>query len=410
MLQLLTFLGIGNLQPTLYTWQGNQVATPTPYVAEALCELYEIINPGQKIDQVLVFATPEAREKHWHQLNQRLASRFPLKDVSIPSGKSETEVWQIFDAVVDAVNPGSQVLFDITNAFRSIPLLVFLASAFLQKARNVEIKGVYYGAFEANPQQPPIFDLTPAIKLLDWLTATEQFITTGSAVSLGRLLSTIQKDFSRQNQQQSTPPRLLEKLGTSIQEISHSLELIRSMGVLEETANLQKIPATELAKEVGYFAKPFELLSEQIQQSYNQFALSHPENSTNNHLALQKHFLLLRWYAKKDMGAQAIILAREWVVSAQCVIKEFDYLNKSNREQVEEELNQMKGAKPKLTPATARTKADKLTLVWSNLTKYRNDIAHAEMRRHSADAQQLQKYVTTELIKSLENLFPEFAV
>jgi CRISPR-associated Csx2 family protein len=410
MLKLLTFLGINDYTPTSYTWQGKQVKAPTPYVAEAFCELYEVIYTPEKISEVIVFLTPEARQKHWDSFQERLGNRCIIKDISIPSGKSEAELWQIFDAVVGAVEPGSQVLFDITNAYRSIPFLVFLAIGFLEKARNVIINGVYYGAFDANKKEPPIFDLTPALKLLDWLTATQQFITTGSSVGLGELLKTIQKDFTFNIQEPSTPPRLLDKFGTSIQDISRSLEMIRAMGVLQETKKLQNIPAKELAQEVGYFAKPFELLSSQIQQSYSQFVLSDPEKSENHQLALEKHFLLLRWYVKNNMGAQAILLAREWIVSAQCVKKGIIYLNKSNRETVEEQLNKLKGIKRNLTKATARSLEDRLILTWSNLTTYRNDIAHAEMRRDSANIAELQKYIKNDLIQSLENLFPEFVV
>lgn len=411
MLKLLTFLGINEYTPTSYTWRGKQVKSPTPYVAEAFCELYEVIYPNEQINEVLVFLTPEARQKHWDSFQERLANRCIIKDISIPSGKSEAELWQIFDAVVSAVEPGSQVLFDITNAYRSIPFLVFLAIGFLEKARNVIIKGVFYGAFDANKKEPPIFDLTPALKLLDWLTATQQFISTGSSVGLGELLKTIQQDFAFNDQSQSTPPRLLEKLGISIQDISRALELIRSMGVLEETENLQAIPAKELAQEVGYFAKPFELLSAQIQQSYSQFALSDPAKNENSNLALEKHFLLLRWYVKNDMGAQAVLLAREWIISARCHKKGLIYLNYKDREIVQTELNDMnKRRKPNLTKATARSPQDKLILTWSNLIAYRNDIAHAEMRLDSANVTELQKYVKNELIKSLENLFPEFVV
>lgn len=411
MLKLLTFLGINDYTPTSYTWQGKQVKASTPYVAEAYCELYKVIHPNEQINEVLVFLTPEARQKHWGSFQERLADRCIIKDISIPSGKTEAELWQIFDAVVSAVEPGSQVLFDITNAYRSIPFLVFLAIVFLEKARSVIIKGVYYGAFDANKKEPPIFDLTPALKLLDWLTATQQFITTGSSVGLGELLKTIQQDFTVNLQEPCTPPRLLEKLGTSIQDISRSLELIRAMGVLEETENLQGIPAQELAQEVGYFAKPFELISAQIQQSYSQFALSDPTKNENSKLSLEKHFLLLRWYVKNDMGAQAVLLAREWIVSAICYKKGLNYRNYKNRKEVTDELNKMnKNKRPNLTKATVRSPEDKLILTWSDLISYRNDIAHAEMRINSADVTELQRYVKNELIKSLENFFPEFAV
>jgi CRISPR-associated DxTHG motif protein len=297
-MQLLTFLGVFNLQPTDFTWKGNSVLEQqSPYVVEALLKFKDI-------KQITVFLTPEAAQhENWLRLKARIEKydNISISSIDISSGETERDIWQIFEAVVNAVTHESLVIFDITHAFRSIPFLAFLATAFLQKATNVKVDSVYYAAFKRDQPKTPIVDLTPAVKLLDWLTATQQFITTGSSVDLGELLKTIQQDFTFNIEEPSTPPRLLEKLGNSIQDISRSLELIRAMGVLEETQNLQAIPAQELAQEVGYFAKPFELLSAQIQQSYSQFALSEPAKPENSKLSLEKHFLLLRWYVKNDM-------------------------------------------------------------------------------------------------------------
>lgn len=99
---------------------------------------------------------------------------------------------------MESVPENSEIIFDITHAFRSIPVIVLLASAFLEKARNVKIKGVYYGQYDPKNNRASIFDLTPAIKLLDWLTATDTFINTGSSQKLGQLLADIQIDFSDQ--------------------------------------------------------------------------------------------------------------------------------------------------------------------------------------------------------------------
>jgi len=402
-MQLITFIGTGRYETTLYTWQNKQVETP--YVVEALCEFFQP-------EQVKVFVTLEAREHHWENLSNRLSERIPLTMVPIPSGKSETEIWEIFDAVVSAVEPGSKVLFDITHAFRSLPLLVLLAGAFLQKARNVEIKGVYYGAFEVNRLAPPIFDLTPAIKLLDWLTATDKFLATGSSLELGQLLSTIQQDFYRQGKQKGAEikPKQLRQLGDRIQAISRSLELIRPLDLMEEAAEIEKIPAEQLKTELGAFAKPFELLVERIQQDYGQFALPNSRQAAPDDV-LQKKFLLLRWYVKKELGTQAILLAREWVVSALCIAEGIDYLDKSQRGEVEKQLGQMTGANSNLDqPIVSHvSSAQELSATWSKLTEYRNDIAHTQMRPTSISASKLQDYVNNELIPKLTSLFPQFA-
>ena len=408
-MQLITFLGTADHKDKAhYTWQGKSYATS--YVAEALCEFFQP-------DSVAVFVTKEAKEKNWAGLSSCLNNRFSAQDILIPSGKSETEVWQIFDAVVDAVEPGSQVMFDITHAFRSIPLLVLLAGAFLQKARNVEIKGVYYGAFDVNRSEPPIFDLTPAIKLLDWLTATDKFIDTGSSAEFGKLISTIPQDFSFQ--QPGVKPTTLKKFVKTIEEISLALDYVRPMGLLKEAAKLEKIPAEKLQTEVGAFAKPFELLLEQIKQDYGQFALA-DSSTSDRKTELKQHFLLLRWYVDKGFGDRAIVLAREWIVSVLCVSQNLDYIEKDNRKLIENQLYSMSNRKDHKVAYEAITDyaapssitevvtdVEKLGKFWSKLTERRNDLAHAEMRNGSLSASTLEKYVKSELMQGITALFPD---
>jgi CRISPR-associated DxTHG motif protein len=404
-MQLLTVLGTGKYTKTCYCWQGQQVETS--YVAHALCEFFQP-------DKVTVLVTPEAKAAHWHSLQETLGHSYPCEDVEIPSGKVETEVWEIFDAVVNAVTPNSQVLFDITHAFRSIPLLVLLAAAFLQKARNVEICGVYYGAFEANREQPPIFDLTPAIKLLDWLTATDKFLSTGSSVELGKLLSTIQQDFYRSGQQKTADirPTRLQSFGDRIQALSRSIELVRPIDLITQSAQLQNIPATQLQEEVGAFAKPFELLLSQIQDDYSQFAVMN-FNEASPVEQLQKQFLLLRWYVNKKLSCQAILLGREWLVSAICIAHGIkNYRDREKRKVIEEHLGQMIGANHNLDQPIVQyvSSAEKLAALWSTLTEYRNDIAHTQMRFTSISARTLEEYALNQLLPGLSEILPEFTV
>ncbi|GAB4304450.1 MAG: hypothetical protein Fur0025_46200 [Oscillatoriaceae cyanobacterium] len=408
-MQLITFLGTGKYQPTGYKW-GDEIVE-TPYVAEAICQFFQP-------DSVAVFVTQEAKAMHWEQLSNRLNGRFSAQDIPIPSGQSETEIWQIFDAVVDAVEPGSQVMFDITHAFRSIPMLVLLAAAFLQKARSVEIKGVYYGAFEFNNPQAPIVDLTPAIKLLDWLTATDKFIDTGSSAEFGKLLSTIQQDFYTQKKQAELKPTKLKSFGITIENISRTLDYVRPMGLLDEAAKLENIPAEQLKTEVGAFAKPFELLLGQIQQDYGQFALANSRKADPK-TVLKQQFLLLRWYVEKGFGDRATVLAREWIVSVLCLAQNANYLNRDKRKLIENQLNlvvewqKQKGDDADIadytppTITTAVTDVEQLAKFWSKLRDLRNDLAHAEMREESLSAVKLEAYVNNELIQGINALFPE---
>lgn len=403
-MQLLTFLGTGRYQPTRYHWQDQE--KETAYVAEALCEFFQP-------QEVKVFVTQEAKEAHWNLLEKQISPKTKVSDILIPSGKSQSEIWQIFDAVVSAVEPESQVLFDITHAFRSIPLLVLLASAFLQKARQVQIKGVYYGAFEVNREHPPIFDLTPAIKLLDWLTATDKFISTGSSLDLGNLLSSIQQDFYTQSSviNAEIKPVTLKKIGDRISIISRSIELIRPMDLMEETAKLDNIPIKKLEEEIGIFAKPFELILEQIQSDYRQFALP-KSRKADPKTVLQKKFLLLRWYVAKELGAPAILLAREWIISAVCVTQNLPFLDKDTRENITDKLGKCIGENPQFDLSINEDieQVKRLAGAWSKLVDYRNDVAHTQMRATKISGSTLQKYVKEELLNEIVDLFPQYTV
>ena len=403
-MELLTFLGTGNYKTTCYTWQ-NQTKE-TPYVAEALSEF---LQP----EAVKVFVTEEAKEMHWESFCNCLTPYVSPSAISIPSGKSEAEIWEIFEAVVNAVERNSEISFDITHAFRSLPMLVLLAGAFLQKAYDVTIQGVYYGAFEVDRAQPPIFDLTPALTLLDWLTATDKFLTTGSSVELGQQLATVQKDFYKQTKPKKGEfnPTKLKGFGDRILQLSQSLEYVRAIDSLDEAANLQNFSTERLGDEIGVFAKPFELLLTPIQEQYGQFAVSNPRESDPKSV-LDKQFLLLRWYVSKQLGTQAILLAREWIISAFCHLEEMNHLDKEQREIIEKQLSAMIGEQRNLNQSLARHVSNPKILAdtWSKLTEFRNDIAHCQQRKTSISADKLSRYVKENLIETLTQVFPELVV
>lgn len=407
-MKLLTFLGTGNYSNTTYAWEGQDHTSE--YVADALNHFF-------KFDLVCVFLTPEAREKHWETFHAKIPNS---EEVAIPSGKSEEELWQIFEAVVNSVEPGELIALDVTHSFRSIPLFVFLAGTYLQKSRDVTIQGVYYGAYTSSQEKAPIFNLTPTLKFVDWLTATDKFINTGSAADLGQLLSTIQRDFYRQGRQKREPvtPRSLISFGDRIQAISNSIELARPLKLMEETALLEKVAYDRLQEDVGAFAQPFALLLNRIQADYQQFALPNPR-AAEPKIAIAKQLDLLRWYVDKSLSAQAILLGREWLVSALCVGLERDYLNSGERSQIERGLNdlviwsQEPGQSAPLAVSALNIvvpQLDSLSRFWSPLRDMRNDLAHTEMRRDSLSASKMMLFVRDELLDGLQELFPDYFI
>ncbi|MFS8857951.1 TIGR02221 family CRISPR-associated protein [Synechococcus sp. H55.7] len=416
---LLTTLGTGDYTETVYCF-GERRAEKTCYVAKALCQLFEI-------DRIILLLTEEARAKHWSRLQEDLPPHVEKVAKAIPEGKTEAETWAIFDMLVDSIEPNTRLFFDITHAFRSIPLLVLLGAALLRKAKNVEIQGLYYGLYRPGQAETPIIDLTPALRLLDWLTATDKFISTGSALELGQLLDRVHGDFYRQQRPGPKPTRL-QSFGQAIRDISRCLELVRPVSLQEDLRKLQRHSTQELAEEVGQFAKPFGLLLQSIQDSYSQLALP-AEKAADPQAQVQKHFQLLRWYVEKRFTTQALLLAREWVVSALCLCEGIqNYREREARQGIEHQLGslipreeQLLGDPPatgsliqqeeqpqSLPPIAAHVPdVQQLADLWSRLSPYRNDVAHVQMNRQPLSSEKLESFVLQDLLPKLEALFPE---
>ena len=401
---LLTTIGTSKYQETIY-YLANQKAPRTRYVAQAFCRIFPI-------EKVIILLTPEARKEHWESLKSCLPPTVQVQDCNIPSVETEEVIWNLFETLVDSIDPQDQIIFDMTHAFRSIPVLVLLCAALLRRAKNVEIQGLYYGLYRSEAAESPIVDLTPALRLLDWLTATDKFITTGSSIDLGNLLKTVHRDFYRSQQpaRGNLRPVNLQNFGRAITAVSRSIELIRPISLAQE--DLPKLiheSTDELSQEVGIFAKPFGLMLEQVRQSYMPLALSH--TNANAKEQIYRQFLLLQWYVEKQFTVHALLMAREWVVSALCLLDgREDYRQREQREQIENQLNSIRFGRnyqesnPPITAHVENVKA--LADFWGRLGDYRNDIAHAQMNESPLDSQALEKFALNELVPTLRSLFP----
>lgn len=376
---LLTFLGVGEYKPVTYVW-GNQ-----EYVTRLFpTALTNWLNPSA----VLVLLTAEAREHaNWTQLQEELAGKVSLTPVDIPLGRSEAELWQIFGTLADCLNEGDAVAFDVTHAFRSIPLLSLLVATYLRVAKSVSLQHLFYGAFEARqpastPPQPtdraPVFDLSPFLTLLDWVTATDKFVKSGDGRELAELLQAAHRlPWTTAAPPDSADlPRFLQGLGRSLNTLSQALLLARPHDIAENaTVLVQRL--NDAGPEAARWARPFTVLLERTRTAYEPF--------TDNTLASQRD--LVRWYIEHGYLFQGVALAREWVVSWTCARLGQDQI--ADREKAEEALNQASRRKrgesvSELSPLLAELEAlpDRPLLLetWDSVNDLRNDIAHCGHR------------------------------
>ena len=372
-----TFLGTGKLYESIYTFEGKK-SCPTRFFAEAIVEFF-------KPESLYIFATESAAQEPVSDdetterltfLKELLGKRTKVVSVPIPEGSDETELWEIFNIVVERIKNNDKVLFDITHGFRSLPFLTFLALAYVRKVkRDVEIERVIYGAYEAversNPKKP-VFDLTPFVSLLDWLGAVTMFLQTGDARPIADL---------------DVPT----DIANALTDLSNSLLTNRTLEAQTAACNFNGLSFTSLAP-------PFQMLVDQLQQSYRQMAVYEPSNSPKQSLKAQ--YQQIKWYVENQHYLQAITLMREWLISWKCLKDGGKWLEVRSRGDAETALSASSGSVfAALDPAQGTASE-----LWDECVTIRNDLAHCGMRyRPTISANAIEK------IKNLFQQFEEFA-
>ncbi|MFQ3611587.1 MAG: TIGR02221 family CRISPR-associated protein [Fimbriimonadales bacterium] len=373
MRKLITFIGTGNYQPTRYTWR-NQLSEPTKFFPVALVEW---LNP----DQIIVMLTEVAEQgPNWSECRSNLDPS-KTRPVRIPDGKDENQLWEIFRIITEQVEPGDEIILDITHGFRSLPVLGLLALAYLRQVKGAHILHLLYGAHEARDgEHTPVFDLTPFLSLLDWLGAVKMFMETGNGHPLAELLK------RTQNQawisQKADAPRELKSMGSALEEVSDALLLSRVPLIDDAVERF----ATELSRakpEIEQWAPPLVPMLEQI-------ATAHSAYREGDHLAQVR---LAEWYLEHGHLLQAVTLMREWIVSQQVLLMGDDISNKDARDNAEAWLNK---ALHKEIPHSETP----LIPLWSKAVNLRNDLAHCGFGREQEQVLQPTsiKQQTSELL------------
>ncbi|OKH35677.1 CRISPR-associated protein [[Phormidium ambiguum] IAM M-71] len=412
-MKAISFLGFTKYEETTYLHPIKQgVFFKTPFFQEALVEFYQ-----PEILYVLLTKTVEtqipkgATETNWDALKEKLDGKEvngkklnlqPIKN--IPERNSPEDVWWIFQEITNNLQDGDRVIFDITYSFRSLPVVVLLAVTYLRVVRNVNIEGLIYGAYEAKNKETnetPTFDLLPIVSLLNWTTATDQFLQTGNGEALASLLH---------NSKPET-----ENLASSIKGIAQGLQLLRPMDVMRESALLPEHIA-EATPVISQFVPPFATLLKRVEKDYGDFGLNNPEEYiTNSKVVLLKQLSMIEWYTAKGQTVQALSLAREWLPSLLCHHFQLDPLEKANRDEMELLLN---GGKIKDSngntikessylaqwSSLVKKKRKQINNLWGgefNLANLRNDALHAGFRKKPKSAEEIIKQ-TEIIIKELK--------
>lgn len=211
-------------------------------------------------DVAFILLTEGAKKNNWQipsqtRLNPRTNASEPyvgLKDelesmtlpipvipIDIKDGKDEKEMWDIFDAIYDLLQDGDQLYFDITHGFRYLPMFAIVLGNYAKLLKNVTVKGITYGNFEAGDKEhKPIMNLLSLSSLQDWTSASADFLRHGDTARLKEYGIAELLPILRKAKGSDVAATRLRNLCTVLGAFSEELKFCRGMDVLAgKTAN-----------------------------------------------------------------------------------------------------------------------------------------------------------------------------
>ncbi len=286
-------------------------------------------------DCIFILTTEEAFNKNWmdggHQefseglqsRIERLNLRAKAESVNIPSGKTLDEIWEIFNLIYDLLNDDDHVIFDITHAFRSIPMLAIVVLNYAKVLKKINLMGIYYGAFEVLGGSPsyveenihlkdrkvPIFDLTAFNSLLEWSSAIHQFVNSGHASPVKELAESELKPILRDQIHRREAANQLKSMSRQLVKFSNIMATCRGHEIPDIIDTLKKI--FNHSKEIDLIP-PMKPLMGKIHREINRFS----DNDTRNGIQAA------RWCLEHNMVQQGFTILQETFIS--CLVKMVD--------------------------------------------------------------------------------------
>lgn len=218
----ISMLGSNKYKESIYTFENKSMKTD--YLAYFLCQ--EVVKP----DIIIIIGTEQSDwgnyprkyfqkcqtgtgQSEWEEYPRE---HFPkYKEVIIPFGKNEDELWQAFKIIMQEIIPevqGSDVYFDITHGFRSLSFFIFTVIRLINIIADAEIKGVFYGMYEADGEKKPVVDLKPIIDLDNLIYSFKAFLDYGDAYPLSTYLEEYLSGFEKDRLRDYSEVRALSKV------------------------------------------------------------------------------------------------------------------------------------------------------------------------------------------------------
>ena len=318
MKKIITFLGTGEYKSITYSYESINIHTR--FIQEAISDII-----GRDAE-IIVGLTRGAREVNWKELESIFINKnISYRTINIFDGYDNEEIWGNFNLLFEELDEGDEIYFDVTHSFRSIPLIVMSVLNYGRFIKNIEIKDIYYGAFEAmRDGVAPIFNLSIFNQITDWTIGAEKFINTGDSRQLSSMIDTIIRPILKETKGKNEDAQISQKIRKALEDFSGGLYTVRGNKMSEYGATLKD--ALESVKNIDLNGlRPFEKVLDKIYEKVY-FYSDDLVKDIHNTVKLCRDLGLIQ---------QAYTFLRENIVNFLCIKGDIDIKNTKKRELVE---------------------------------------------------------------------------
>ncbi len=303
----------------------------TRFVQEQL--ISNICKQWGREDRIFMLLTEDAKKNNWKSPAQKgnkkgeyigleeivasIGLNCKCEEIPIPDGFSELEIWEIFEETFSRLNECDEIYFDITHAFRSIPMLIMVLINYAKFLKNVEIKSISYGAFEklgpaykveneidVENRFVPITELISFSALQDWTNAANNFISLGNADKLYELAKNDIKPFAVEYKGANESFNSLNQVINKLPDFISNIETCRGIDIV--TNNLGALLNKNLDNINEQFISPLNPILKKIEEKI------YPFKNENN---LINGFNAVRWCIDNNLIQQGFTILQENMIS-----------------------------------------------------------------------------------------------
>ncbi|VYU54770.1 TIGR02221 family CRISPR-associated protein [Intestinibacter bartlettii] len=434
--KFLSFLGGSTYTKCIYKYadlsENKKREYQTYFIQEALTEI--LCEDWNKDDEVIIFLTDRAKNYNWikndnvkvrnsdrpekrkglefdlkrHNLNYdetdisiKKNKKFKIKSIDIRDGNCIEEIWENFDIVIDQINEGDEIIFDITHAFRYIPMLALVVLSYAKVLKNIKIEGIYYGNFEykndeyQNPEfkdnQRPIMNLIQLSEILEWSQAVNSFVKYGIS---DHIYSFANEILNSENNQlyYKEDKKEIEQLVKSLNDFTKTIQTCRGRTIGQSNEKNSIFKAYEklnenlnklLENKSNNTMKPLVHITGKIEEVISSFK---PKDQREE--VINTGLGVVKWSLYNNLIQQAFTALLETMISYMCILLNLEgvgnvaaYNDRKKREKANDEANKyyykyITKCKNQGKNVKFESYEEELSYIMGNLKKIRNDINH----------------------------------